>query len=63
MAHMMGEASSEVAEKIGHCPMIAGFTGMGGGWMWLGSLVWLTTWVLVIAVLAALLRWLWKKGG
>lgn len=36
---------------------------MGPGWMWLGGIIWLVTWVLVILVLVALLRWLWKKGG
>lgn len=34
----------------------------GLGWFWFGGIVWLITWILVIAVLVALLRWLWKKG-
>lgn len=34
----------------------------GGNAVWVYSLLSLVTWVLVIAVLVALLRWLWKKG-
>ncbi len=30
---------------------------------WLGQILGLLTWGLVIAVLLALFRWLWKKGG
>lgn len=63
MAHMMGEVSGEATGGAWHCPMMAGLTGMGAGWMWLGGIIWLVTWILVIAVLLALLRWLWKKGG
>ncbi|MBI2594409.1 hypothetical protein HYW39_01800 [Candidatus Curtissbacteria bacterium] len=29
---------------------------------WLFGLLWLVTWILVIVVLVALVRWLWKKG-
>jgi len=29
---------------------------------WFGGLLWLVTWILVIVVLVALARWLWKKG-
>ena len=43
--------------------MMSGFTPMGGSWMWLGGILWLVITVLVIAVLIALVRWLWKKGG
>lgn len=63
LAHMMGEVSGEATNNVWHCPMMFGLTGMGAGWMWLGSLIWLATWILIIAVLVALLRWLWKKGG
>ncbi len=42
----------------------------GGDWGMMGgyvpslySALHLITWFLVIAILAALLRWLWKKGG
>lgn len=34
----------------------------GGNTMWVFGIIWLITWLLVIAVLVALLRWLWKKG-
>lgn len=29
---------------------------------WVFGIFWVITWLLVIAVLFALLRWLWKKG-
>lgn len=29
---------------------------------WLFGLLWLITWILIIVVLVALVRWLWKKG-
>lgn len=29
---------------------------------WFFGILWLVTWILIIAVLIALLRWLWKKG-
>ncbi|MEK9146739.1 MAG: hypothetical protein AAB639_00910 [Patescibacteria group bacterium] len=41
-------------------PMM-GWLGDGAGF-WIWGLLWLVTWVLVIAALAALVRWLWKKG-
>lgn len=63
MMHMMGEVSGEATSAVWPCPMMTGFAGMGAGWIWLGGIFWLVTWVLVIAILAALLRWLWKKGG
>lgn len=46
-----------------------GCWGMMGPWMmgygggWIGGLVGLFTWILIIAILVALLRWLWKKGS
>lgn len=63
IAHMMmGEVAGETASNTWHCPMMFGFKGTGVGWMWLSGFFWFTTWVLVIAVLIALLRWLWKGG-
>lgn len=56
LVNMMGKVSG------GHFPMMGGFSGMGMGWMWLGGIFWIVTWGLVVAVLIALLRWLWKKG-
>lgn len=29
---------------------------------WFFGILWLVTWVLIIAILVAILRWLWKKG-
>ena len=44
--------------------MMSQFWSRGGGlgWLWMGGLFWLVTWILLILVLVALLRWLWKKG-
>lgn len=39
-------------------PMMYG----GGNVLYLHAVLGLITWILVIAVLIALLRWLWKKG-
>lgn len=36
--------------------------GMGTNGIWIYSILSLITWILLIAVLFALLRWLWKKG-
>lgn len=36
--------------------------GMDTNGIWIYSILSLVTWILVIAVLFALLRWLWKKG-
>ncbi|MCR4324801.1 MAG: hypothetical protein NUV69_03905 [Candidatus Curtissbacteria bacterium] len=44
----------------GH-PMM-GWFGANGSGMWFFGIAWLVTWILVIAVLVALVRWLWKKG-
>lgn len=41
-------------------PMM-GWLGDGTG-IWFYALLCLVTWILIIAVLVALLRWLWKKG-
>jgi hypothetical protein len=40
-------------------PMMMGW---GGNGIWIYSILSLITWTLLIAVLFALLRWLWKKG-
>lgn len=45
----------------GHHPMMWGF-GNNQGAFWFFSILWLATWILVIVVLIALIRWLWKKG-
>lgn len=45
----------------GNRPMMWGF-GSDPGVFWFFSILWVTTWVLVIVVLIALIRWLWKKG-
>lgn len=44
----------------GH-PMMWGW-GDGGSFLWIHAFLGLITWALVIAVLFALARWLWKKG-
>ena len=36
--------------------------GSNPGTMWVFGVLWLITWVLLIVVLTALARWLWKKG-
>jgi len=45
----------------GHHPMM-GFMGNNAGAFWVFGILWAVTWVLVIVVLIALVRWLWKKG-
>lgn len=42
-------------------PMM-GWMGTNSGTFWVFGILWLVTWVLVIIVLIALVRWLWKKG-
>lgn len=42
----------------GNHPMMFGTTQP----FWVYGVLWLVTWFLVIAVLVALLRWLWNKG-
>ena len=44
----------------GH-PMMGWFGNSNASWV-VGSVFWLITWLLIIAVLVALVRWLWKKG-
>lgn len=72
LAHM-GEASEtgemvEMMRQMRSMGMMGwGMMPFGGGWtsawLWLGGTIWLVVWVLVILVLVALLRWLWKKGS
>lgn len=38
-------------------------SGFSSGWSWFGGIFWFTTWILVILILIALLRWLWLKGN
>jgi ABC-type uncharacterized transport system permease subunit len=42
-------------------PMMA-FVGNNQGAMWFASILWFVTWILIIAILFALFRWLWAKG-
>lgn len=42
--------------------MMGGFQ-TGSGWFLLGGLLWLVSWALLIFVLVAFARWLWKKGN
>ena len=44
-----------------HHSMMWGF-GNNPGVFWFFSILWLVTWILVLIVLIALVRWLWKKG-
>lgn len=44
----------------GH-PMMA-MIGNNQGALWFASVLWFVTWILVIAVLASVVRWLWRKG-
>lgn len=45
---------------VGH-PMMW-WTGSSSGAFWVFGILWLVTWLLVIVVLVALVRWIWKKG-
>ncbi len=44
----------------GNHPMM--MWGNFGGAFWIIGILWIITWILVIVVLIALIRWLWKKG-
>ena len=46
---------------LGKHPMMF-FDGNSQGIFWIFGILWLISWILVIAVLIALVRWLWKKG-
>ncbi|OGY22707.1 MAG: hypothetical protein A2113_02365 [Candidatus Woykebacteria bacterium GWA1_44_8] len=74
----MAERNVSGNSSLGMMPMMGmmmgggGFNMMGGnfgmmggsfwpvGWFWM--ILWSVTWILVIVALAALIRWLWKKG-
>ena len=45
----------------GHHPMMWGLSN-NPSVLWFFSFLWLVTWILVIVILIALARWLWKKG-
>jgi len=45
----------------GHHPMM-GWAGNNSEAFWIFGILWAVTWVLIIVVLIALARWLWKKG-
>ena len=45
----------------GYHPMM-GWMGANPGAFWIFGILWAVTWVLIIVVLIALIRWLWKKG-
>ncbi len=44
-----------------HHPMM-GLIGTNSAVFWLVWILWVITWILIIVVLFALARWLWKKG-
>lgn len=54
------QAVSQYPQLSGH-PMMFWLAGNQGA-LWFYSVLWFVTWILVIAILVALLRWLWKKG-
>jgi uncharacterized membrane protein len=56
---------NKFADKGDWTPRMYGMMGYGaygGGFPPLAVILWLVTWVLVVMVLFALFRWLWKKG-
>ncbi len=56
--------ADKVAEKGAAAPQMHRMMGFGsyGDLPSLAVILWLVTWVLVVMVLFALFRWLWKKG-
>lgn len=67
MGYMLGDATESAGwnRMAGFMREMMGPYRTGGGYIfwqlhWVFELV---TWALIIAVLAALVRWLWKKGG
>ena len=38
------------------------FAGNNQGAAWLMGTLWFITWIMIVAVLVALFRWLWRKG-
>lgn len=73
MGYMLGDATESAGwkEMTGLMRDLPAQAGMMGPYRaGAGSIYWqlhwvfeLVTWALIIAVLAALVRWLWKKGG
>ena len=55
-----GVGAQNFDERYFNHPMMLG-AGSGTPF-WIFGFLWLFTWLLIIAVLLALLRWLWKKG-
>lgn len=47
---------------LGARSMMYGYGSMGNSFLPLAGILWLITWAVVILVLVALFRWLWKKG-
>ena len=56
------ESADEILDErlFRYHPMMQWFGGGTDIWLW--AFLWLVTWILIIAVLVALVRWLWKKG-
>jgi len=46
---------------INYHPMM-GWAGGGNNTFWFFSILCFVTWILIIILLIALIRWLWKKG-
>ena len=46
---------------FGYHPMMW-WAGDNAGAFWIFGALWIVTWILVIVLLIALIRWLWKKG-
>lgn len=56
-------AGFEIDDRTGIRAHMMGWAANSPSVFWLHSTLALITWILIIAVLAALLRWLWKKGS
>lgn len=67
-AHMENITTPSAAwgNHLGGCGMAGQMQNMMGGWFtqlgWLAVIFWWLTWILIIAALVALIRWLWKQG-
>lgn len=64
---MMNNWVSRYGNNVNYVPMSRGVDGswaaMGSYGAYLHLAFSIITWILVIAILVAVLRWLWKKGG
>lgn len=68
---MMGQVLAHEADNCGvgtHSGMMGwgsmmSSVGAGDGFVWTAMILSWLTWILIIAVLVAAIRWLWKKGG